>query len=263
MRSPIESARAKLRWSYIHLQAFDAALTAWRSESHLVTITLKPNPKAGEHAWVGIPKVVPSVPDRFALIAGDLVHNLRGALDHITWVLADRESPGRGDDHQTQFPIITDPNRWGRHPMTRWTNYLSDDDRWLLERLQPFHTASPAEDHPLAWLEALSNRDKHREINAVAAAPEFLLATFTPMRDCVIKDFATVSGALVVGTPALSVTIEPTGPDPHVKVDSAFTPAVAISEAERSGLAHYVLPNLHHSVAQVVRLFEQILVRRP
>jgi hypothetical protein len=263
MRSPIESARSKLRWARIHLQTFNAETAVWQqqllSERNLVTVRLKPHPEAGENAYVGIVTKLPRVPDRFPLIAGDIVHSLRGALDHIAWIMADRNAPARVDDVQTQFPIIHDRRKWTRHPVTRWTHYISPSHVRVLERLQPYHTADPPEDHPLSWVDDLANRDKHRRIHTVAAAPDFLIVRFTAVRDCIVKNQTSVSGPLEVGEPAFWFSVEVTGSHPQVKIDSVFTPTVGFAEGPRRGLAKYVLPNLVTAVARVARICDRLL----
>jgi len=50
------------------MKSFDLELRAWQAqlstEGDLATFTLQPNPQAGEHAYVGIVKTIPTVPSR-------------------------------------------------------------------------------------------------------------------------------------------------------------------------------------------------------
>src|SRR5262249_51464823 len=47
-------------------------------------------------------------PDRLFMLIGDVLHNLRSALDHLAWSLA-----GTLADRNTEFPIFVDPARFG------------------------------------------------------------------------------------------------------------------------------------------------------
>lgn len=265
--SILHGPRAKLARAREHLDALSVEVVRWRQESaakgDVVEIALQPAPKPGRpHAHVGIVRSVPTPPPRFGLIIGDIVHNLRGALDHVAWYLADRYSPNRGEDTSTQFPIVTSRRRFERPPTQQMLRYLSPADIDIKEKLQPYHTADPPEDGALAYLQLLSNRDKHRTINTVVAAPEFLIMTFTPVRDCEVKNFASISAGLEVGAEAIWLDIVPTGPNPQLEVAPHFTATIAISEGGRSGIAQYVLPNLYRAVLTVIRYFERVLRRR-
>lgn len=106
-------------------------------------------------------------PDDLALLAGEVVYNLRSALDHAVYRLI---SKNRG---QSQFPIFTDMCEFqvkGR-PMIKG---VPPAIRTLIEERQPYKsmTTAPAL-HPLAVLNSFSNRDKHRELATVATAADF------------------------------------------------------------------------------------------
>src|SRR4051812_8089914 len=62
------------------------------------------DPKSGWHE-VRLVRV-PSVPLRLCVIVGDLVHNLRSALDHLVWQLVLLE--GRTPGGHNRFPIYKD-----------------------------------------------------------------------------------------------------------------------------------------------------------
>ena len=106
-------------------------------------------------------------PDDLALMAGEVVYNLRSSLDHAVYALV-RKNRG-----QSQFPIFTDMCEFqvkGR-PMIKG---VPPAICTLIEKRQPYiHSATAPALDPLAILNSFSNRDKHRELATVATAVEF------------------------------------------------------------------------------------------
>lgn len=150
---------AKFQRGRSHVQEFDAAaqaivnsrpfeLTADITDDGWCHIRWKQNGDAPD-------------PSPLALIFGDMLYNLRAALDYITWqlVLANGGQPGR----HTSFPCVSDPAKWNDAA----ARTLRDIDQlWVAEiaKLQPFdpsHTGDP-EHHPLALLDQANNLCKHR-----------------------------------------------------------------------------------------------------
>jgi hypothetical protein len=95
------------------------------------------------------------------VIIGDIAHNLRSALDHVTWqlVLANGGEPKEGSGGTT-FPILLKKPR----ARLRIVGGVSADARDAIEAAQPYN-AQPIDRnrHPLAALGHVSNTDKHRE----------------------------------------------------------------------------------------------------
>lgn len=104
---------------------------------------------------------------RFSIIAGDIIHNLRCALDHLVWqlVLRDGHEPSRWNE----FPIYESKDRFFGEVKSKKRNpergvlygIMVDGDAWtIIEKAQPYVS------HPntvlLAVIGHLSNMDKHR-----------------------------------------------------------------------------------------------------
>lgn len=118
------------------------------------------------------------------VLVGEIVHDLRSALDHLTWALTVAHSgpPPRPLDgwwRGVEFPIFTDAALFhkqdtrGRPGHGSGLADLRGVDPVLLpvfESLQPFQRGARAERHPLAMLHALSIRDKHQTLPLVAIA---------------------------------------------------------------------------------------------
>ncbi len=125
-------------------------------------------------------KVRERPPHKWSPIIGDIVHNMRSALDHLAWQLVIRNECTPSS--KTQFPILSkDPFECNAYAKTKhWKNAL---DRWntqtegmnpfdiaFLKELQPYQRTYDTASHPLDRLRELSNRDKHRELHFATSA---------------------------------------------------------------------------------------------
>ncbi len=130
------------------------------------------DPQTGQQVYRahGLPKIGP----QWSLMVGDVLHNLRSALDHLAWqlVILDGGEPGV----QTQFPVRETPfNKSGDLTATQ-LNPPVNDARILdaLEASQPYRGAdgSPAQvdRNPLWLLHRLNIIDKHRLLLVVVCA---------------------------------------------------------------------------------------------
>jgi hypothetical protein len=174
----------------------------------------------GEWVW-RTSKTAPAPPPALSVIVGDLLYDARSALDHVAWELVKRT--GAEPDENTAFPIHTDEARY-RSAVGRRTRGMTDEMVGAIERWQPWRVPNPPA-APLAWLQALSNIDKHRHLHLTVAA---VIGT---MFDPPLPEFVpTYSGSLeapvelarfpqrlgrVGGSPLIGVAF--TGSAPYVK----------------------------------------------
>ena len=115
-----------------------------------------------------ITKPLNQPPIRFSIIAGDIIHNLRSALDHLVWqlVLRDGQKPSRTNE----FPIYESEElfskevKFRKKPERSVLNGITiDGDAWtIIEKAQPYN--SPPHTSPIGVIGQLSNVDKHRTI---------------------------------------------------------------------------------------------------
>lgn len=109
---------------------------------------------------------------RLGVLVGDLVHNLRSALDYIVIGLVLVAGASVTTGHK--FPIFDDPGKFrktvyspaGRPALRKHgplDGVLAGAD--LVEELHPYHRPDPHSD-PLWHVCRFSNADKHREITA-------------------------------------------------------------------------------------------------
>jgi hypothetical protein len=184
---------AKLRRAQTHLALLHKLEESLRDGEVYRTFT-ECAPETGEVIVYGEPRRG-SPTAEWGVVIGDIVHNLRSALDHLVWALTLAYQPGpppnsvprKGPGSEWKdvaFPIYTDP-----YPLDAsgnlipWRNAKEPKSLWGIdpvlradfEELQPFKrkgnpalvqlgTDNPAFD-PLAILHNLWNIDKHRHVN--------------------------------------------------------------------------------------------------
>jgi hypothetical protein len=103
------------------------------------------------------------------IIAGDVVHNLRCALDFTVWrmALSFAAFTGRAPlEREVQFPIA-DCRRLFLKSAVVCNSWVSARDRAVIEEFQPYKGTDGHKRHPLFFLRELSNSDKHRILNGV------------------------------------------------------------------------------------------------
>ncbi len=115
------------------------------------------------------------IPERFSILAGEIVHHLRSCLNNIAWELS---SPKKrlDDPRGIEFPIyIGKPaNKSELRRYERKIEGIPARGRKIIEGLQPYHRA-PAmltgpRSHPLWIIHDMDTVDKHRELILATAA---------------------------------------------------------------------------------------------
>lgn len=145
--------RIKLEWAKKRIGDLDAALMAfYETKPHRVT----PNDdlQSGQHV-LKVSRIDP-VPFEVLLIAGDMLHNLRSALDHLIWqlVLANGQTPTKA----TAFPICDSAARYNADRAGK-VKGVSPDAVKVLDSIEPYQGGKG---HQLWVLHQLDITDKHR-----------------------------------------------------------------------------------------------------
>ncbi len=102
------------------------------------------------------------LPPDTPLVVGDVLANLRSALDHLAFALAGRFGIAPGLEHRIEFPIFTSEAEFDRRGRRRGSllSLVPGSVATALRSLQPFDR----DDDPLALLHSLNNFDKHRHL---------------------------------------------------------------------------------------------------
>jgi hypothetical protein len=183
MTNSLPSHLAKLAQAQRHLSLLhDLAKSLLEGEAYAVYP--ERDPKTGEVVIYGEARQEPPTLT-WGVVIGDIVHNLRSALDHMVWTLTVASQPqpppnpiprrGSGSEwRDVGFPLYTNPYPldasgnlipWqnGKEPKSLWG--IEPGLRAEFEKLQPFRWGEEATFHPLAILHDLWNIDKHRHLH--------------------------------------------------------------------------------------------------
>lgn len=158
----------KLAWARKHLDALDATMEAFL-QSDACYATVEHDMKSG-YCRARI-RFAQELPTDWSLAVGDIVHNLRSALDALIYSLAVKHlgrAPTGREVIQIQFPVVDERKDWPGECGRRLA-HVHADVRAAVERLQPYHRKNRRFKHPLAVLRDLSNVDKHRHLHLTRA----------------------------------------------------------------------------------------------
>jgi hypothetical protein len=169
-----------------------------------------------------------------ALMLGDILHNLRSALDHLAWQLVLNGSDPK-PEHPTrvQFPIYSVGRSKSKKKLT-FTNRVKwhlpgvgAPQRAFVDRYQPYHRGQDT----LALLARLSNTDKHRMLNPIRRNT----TQFDPHAVVVTHGYMVESKPLIApgqpikdGTPFFFVRVD--RPEAEVDVNTSVTSQVTLED---------------------------------
>ena len=180
MQAPEPSCILKLKRAYVHLKELDIACQGWLAAHNKFTCRLEPCTDTPGYFWIKAAcDPIPNEP--FPVLIGDVVQNLRGALDHLIYALGSAHSGtlSEQDARYSQFPIIGDESetgtkgigqgKWRDNALPQMVPKLSPQAQAVIEGLQPFKLGSNFRTHILWRLNELVNRDKHRFVHVAVA----------------------------------------------------------------------------------------------
>lgn len=252
MTGPLDGVEAKLQRAKEHMHtcwdAYHAALSA-----NAVTLRLEPDPEAGY--YVGKVESVPTLPPSIGVLVGDVVHEFRSALDHLAWQAALRQTdkPHR----RTSFPITDSEKDYGL--ACAYISNLGPEESAIVERFQPYNRGG--EYSPLRMLRVLSNKDKHKVLNAVVVRATIVGATFEGV-NCTVEGTEWIRDGRELEVDAQFVRLKLGGnfTHPEVKMKGNFVPEVAL---EGGDTASRTFIGIGSEVAIIATEFEFVLEPRP
>lgn len=168
MRPSLASTRTKIERAKEHFEYLKVLVGDFK-QSHVQEVVFKYDDEATKYIS---DIIVPSDPPlRWAVIVGDIVHNLRSAFDHLAWQL--ELLAKRVPDVDTKFPVHWDAIKFNnavkggvpkRFPKRAWA---------IIERLQPYLRGVRFYRHPLYRIHEMNRRDKHQLLNLLYAVLPF------------------------------------------------------------------------------------------
>ena len=174
MMHPLDDARQKLDRGKTQLDtlykqlraALDSNRHTVKTEIH-VGLTSKPPGVTDSRPWVAYTYRVVEIPTfeaEIGLLLGEVVHNFRGALDHLAWALVRRGSQRhitRSQTRNVMFPMAPTRKSFFNSVGNRLPG-TSMDQRAFIEQYQPYRRSTAG--RAIRRLQSLSNTDKHRVI---------------------------------------------------------------------------------------------------
>ncbi|HXY46128.1 MAG TPA: hypothetical protein VEH29_18220 [Acidimicrobiales bacterium] len=169
----LSSSTAKVDRAFVHLKTLHTELLVHIKKNSPYSIQFSEvNPQTGWCEVYLVPN--PRKPDLGVLI-GDVMHNLRGALDYIITSLAD--ASGANPDVKRGWPSYIKraaykgevADRFGAKasgPLSGITIGLG-----VIEQLQPYRCQPDPRADPLALIQRFNNADKHRHVAALVSIP--------------------------------------------------------------------------------------------
>lgn len=166
MSDPVPSFFLKLQRAEKHVAEAEAMIAAYVS-SHPYEVGKGMEGEDGRS--VRFLRFTEQPDNMLAVVIGDVIHNLRSALNHLAAACTPRENWDR-----VQFPIFErDPAtieelNWRKASLKAWnrqTSGMIPEAVAALQTLQPYYTGFDQKTwHGLSIVEELSNTDKHREL---------------------------------------------------------------------------------------------------
>jgi hypothetical protein len=154
-----QSAFAKLSRAKVHCEQLDTEVTAYRNRDpfafpHTVSDHAFDESQAVITFHVQVKEEIPS---HWGLIVGDILTNLRAALDHVIFGHAAARAEAGGSpltakqEKELNFPIITVAGDWPNH-QARLAPFVDSAALAVIERRQPFNQPHqvPPDWEPLA-----------------------------------------------------------------------------------------------------------------
>ena len=148
--------RAKIERTDEHIRNLDSEINALINGDSYALIS-KPNDDATKRI---ISITGPEPPLRFAVIAGEIAHQLRSVLDHLVWelVINNKNTPGR----YHQYPICDTSKKFKAACDRGYIRGISDSAKAIIESRQPYSNSKDVRRNFLYVLRELNNTDKHK-----------------------------------------------------------------------------------------------------
>lgn len=214
-KTELASCWLKIARAKEHFAILESEISEWVKTDSL-RLVKEPDPTGGAHrVFVEVANAPPL--DRWSLISGDCVHNLRAALDSLIYRIAIYQTGLNppADEKILQFPIVSDPTAFAKQGYRIAS--LSPAVRDEIERIQPYNRPHPEFPPLLELLSFLDNQDKHRTLNVVAAAPNEASVEMVHSEEFRISSVTAFQTIIAGRTEILSFTVDPPNPQLEYK----------------------------------------------
>src|SRR5579863_3618687 len=211
----LDSINAKFSWAEEHAKTFRNEARPWMEGSPYRAIQ-QCDPDCTHYSLVA--KLVGDAPplQRWSLIIGDAIHNLRCSLDHLIYAIAAHESGQNPppDADILAFPVRDDCPAFTKAERRNLVG-ISQNVRTTIETVQPYHRRHPKLPSPLAILRDLDNANKHKLLRLAYATPVYGDIGFSGPAHPLVRhvDIVANFGEIKDGSELVSHTFDAPAPD--------------------------------------------------
>jgi hypothetical protein len=261
---PLYSVDLKLSRVAEQLKDFDSSIRAF-FDSEPYSFEEQADPEE-EILW-RVVRVHRQADPNWSTITGEIIHNLRSALDYIVYQLVLLETKAEPKGSKNQFPIFKSEDGFRSNGLPHNLEGVGTDAVALIKAMQPFATGE-GERSPLWQLRVFSNLDKHRDIHLTAASvPSSSVEASVESGDFGI--YLGPGGLLTDNAPLYGRSI-PAGPEPlleraaKIKLDGKATIHITFEKpAVNFGLkAQHILDVMRQRVLEIANRINAEIFKR-
>lgn len=186
----ITGIQAKLERADQSIQNLDSEITAFINDRPKRAIR-DDKRQATEEWWQD--RLKKTIPPRFSVVTGEIIHHFRSALDHIAWDLS-ADTYRRSNKRDIGFPIFTEIPK--KNKVSSYDKKVAGIQSLaaldILKKLQPYNAHDPT-DTSLAIINDLDRVYKHRNLVLVVGSfrvditfplqPPIVIRAFEPKRE--------------------------------------------------------------------------------
>jgi len=162
------------------------------------------------------------LPGTFALIIGDAIHNLRCALDHVAWELADI---GKGAKNRRTKFVISGSNRVDFEALCE---AIETPSQWVKDAIKATEAFPSGKGHDLFELNEFDNADKHHVITPILRGTTHPPFTIRTPQGGIIRMEGNV---FIGGTDAVNIGLFPRGTIIDVHNNNQCAPGIFLRKA--------------------------------
>ena len=271
---PFQSCRERIERAKTHRDALAEAWNTFVRNEHYSVIVRMENDGTGR---IFVRPTFPALPINFSLEFGEMVYQLRAALDGCVYeaaIIKTGQNPPPDEDYLA-FPICNTPERFNTKNTARSIAPLPKDCKDWIQSIQPYNapkTLKPAEmvasfNRNLGILHDWARKDRHRQLHLLGAwgskaTPNLRIPDGTVLRSLTVsgskllKDESEIATFILDGfVPGMEVSA-----NPNLAIDIAVD-EVPPQLADTDTLGNRLF-NIFLFVESVVGAFESFFLRK-
>ena len=153
----LEGVNAKLQRAQDQIEQLSRDIAS-SCEAQRVLFSEELRPDVGDKVWI-FRGETPIIPIEYSIRFGEIIYNLRSALDQLVWQLV--HANYKAPSHRNEFPIFDDESRFDQAVKTKLEG-VSQQSLARIKEMQPF--SKDDKWSALKTLHVLCNIDKHRSV---------------------------------------------------------------------------------------------------